>query len=60
MRDIIPPYLLIGIRTDEFLAWLRGLHLDNEDKKQLLMIWADRVGKEVTGDLIRKAGIERR
>jgi len=60
MQAIIPAHLLIANRTDEFLAWLRGLGLDPEDKKQLLMLWADRVGKEVTGDLIRKAGIERR
>ena len=58
MRNIMPPYLLIGIRTNEFLAWLRGLHLDNEDKKQLLMLWADRVGTKITYDMIIRAGIE--
>ena len=58
MQDIIPAYLLIGNRTDEFLAWLRGLRLDKEDKKQLLMLWADRAGKEVTGDIIRRAGLK--
>ena len=58
MQDIIPQHLLIGNRTDEFLAWLRGLRIDAEDKKQLLMLWADRVGKEVTGDMIRGAGLK--
>ena len=58
MQDIIPPYLLIGDRTDEFLTWLRGLHLDAEDRKQLLMLWADRVGTKVTGDMITRTGLK--
>ena len=41
-----------------FLAWLRLTHLDPEDKKQLLMTWADRVGTKVTGDMIARAGLK--
>ena len=58
MQDIIPAHLLIGNRTDEFLAWLRDLRIDAEDKKQLLMLWADRVGTKATGDMITRAGIK--
>ena len=45
-------------RRDDFLAWLRGLRIDPEDKKQLLMIWCDRVGVKTTGDMLEWAGIE--
>lgn len=48
MQDIIPPYLLTKARADEFLLWLRDTHLDPEDKRQLLMLWADRVGLKIT------------
>lgn len=58
MQDIIPQYLLSGDRSDEFLTWLRGLRIDAEDKKQLLMLWADRVGTKVTGDMITRAGLK--
>jgi len=43
---------------DTFLAWLRGLPLDPEDKKQLLMTWCDRFHVKITGDIIKTAGIE--
>ena len=43
---------------DDFFAWLRSLRLDPEDKKQLLMTWCDRFGVKITGDIIKRAGIE--
>lgn len=43
-----------------FLAWLRELRIDAQDKKQLLMLWADRVRIPVTHDMLIRAGIERR
>ncbi len=58
MQEVIPAELLLGSRKGEFLAWLRALRISPEDKKQLLMFWADRVGTEVTGDMIKGAGIE--
>ncbi|MBA7607069.1 hypothetical protein ES703_14221 [subsurface metagenome] len=32
--------------------------MDPEDKKQLLMTWADRVGVKITGEMVKRAGIE--
>jgi hypothetical protein len=58
MQEAIPAGLLLASRKDTFLAWLRGIGLDQEDKKQLLMYWADRVGTKVTGDMVKRAGIE--
>ena len=45
------------VEGDNFLAWLRGLRIDAQDKKQLLMYWADRVGVKITGDMVKRAGI---
>ena len=60
MQEVIPAGLLLASRKDDFLAWLRGLRVDPESKKQLLMFWADRVGIKLNGDIIARAGIERR
>ncbi|MBA7568669.1 hypothetical protein ES708_10403 [subsurface metagenome] len=60
MEEIIPPELMDSRRLDVFLAWLRGLRIDAPDKKQMLRWWADRVGVELTGDMVTRAGIERR
>lgn len=58
MQEAIPAGLLLASRKDTFFAWLRRIGLDQEDKKQLLMYWADRVGTKVTGDMVKRAGIE--
>ena len=58
MEDVIPERLRKVEWRDDFLAWLRGTGLDQEDRKQLLMFWADRVGVKIAGEMIRRAGIE--
>ena len=60
MQEVIPERLMKAGELDSFLAWLRGLSIDTEDKKQLLRLWADRVGIKLNGDIIARAGIERR
>ena len=60
MQEVIPERLMKAEELDSFLAWLRGLRITPEDKKQLLMFWADRVGIKLNGDIIARAGIERR
>jgi len=57
MERVIPARLMEVGQLSDFLAWLRGTGLDREDKKQLLMFWADRVGVWVTGDMIKRAGM---
>ncbi|MBA7661312.1 hypothetical protein ES703_69327 [subsurface metagenome] len=57
MQEVIPPSLLDKNKVDEFIVWLKALWLDWEDRKQLLMFWADRVGLNVTAELIKKAWI---
>lgn len=58
MEEVIPQSLIQVNQRDDFLAWLRGLRIDPEDKKQLLTYWADRVGTKVTGDMIARAGLK--
>ena len=60
MQTIIPANLLEAYNEERFLAWLAELKLDNEDKKQLLQFWADRVHLGITQHMLRRAGIERR
>ena len=58
MQDVIPERLMKPEQRDNLLAWLRGLQIDKADKKLLLMLWADRVATPITGDMIKRAGIE--
>ncbi len=58
MQEVLSERLMKLDQQLSFLAWLRGLRLDPEDKKQLLMFWADRVGTKVTGDMVKRAGID--
>ncbi len=58
MEEVIPERLMSEGQRDNFLAWLRGLDIDTQDKKQLLMFWVDRVGIKVTGDMVKRAGID--
>jgi hypothetical protein len=58
MQEVIPERLIRLEQRDNFLAWLRGLRIDTQDKKQLLMFWADRVDTKVTGDMVKRAGID--
>ena len=58
MQVIIPEHLTGRENLEAFLAFLRGLRLDPEDKRQFLMDWCDRVGVKITGDMIKRAGIE--
>lgn len=41
-----------------FMAWLRELHVDPENKKQLLLFWCDRVGVKTTGYMLEWSGIK--
>lgn len=43
---------------DTFLGWLRGLDIDKEEKKRILMMWCDRVDVKVTGAMVKRAGID--
>ncbi len=58
MEEVIPERLMSAEKLGFFLAWLRLTRLDPEDKKQLLMTWADRVGIMLTKDILKRAGIE--
>jgi hypothetical protein len=58
MENVIPERLMAAERAADFLAWLRVTYLDREDRKQLLMHWADRVGIKVTQYMIKSAGID--
>jgi hypothetical protein len=58
MAEAIPERLLRTDLEGEFLAWLRDLRLSPEDKRLLLMAWADRVELKPTADMINRAGIE--
>jgi hypothetical protein len=58
VEEVIPSSLLGTGKITSFLAWLRGLSIDKEDKKQLLMFWADSAGITITGDMLKRAGIE--
>lgn len=58
MERIIPGYLWGPENLDQFLAWVRAIRLDPEDKKQLLMTWSDRFGVKISGDMVKRAGIE--
>lgn len=58
MQEVIPAELLAASRLNDFLAWIRALSLDREDKRLILRLWADRVGVPITGDMIKRAGIE--
>jgi len=60
MQEIIPADFIRPLKQEEFLTWLRRQRVDAEDKKQLLRLWADRVHMPITGDMILRAGIERR
>lgn len=41
-----------------FLGWLQELDVDKEEKKHILMMWCDRVDVKVTGDMVKRAGID--
>ena len=58
MQEAIPAALLLGSRKDEFLIWLRSLSIPPEDKKQLLLFWADKVRIKVSAEMITRAGIK--
>ncbi len=60
MEEVIPAALMNKEELGPFLAWVRGLPIDQEGKKQLVMLWTDRVGVKLTGDMLIRAGIERR
>ena len=45
-------------RLEAFLGWLRVLDVQKEDKKRILMMWCDRVGVTLTGDMVKRAGID--
>jgi len=58
MQKVIPARLMSSEERDSFLAWVNGLFISPEDKKQLLRLWADRVHIPVTHDMLIRAGIE--
>ena len=58
MEEVIPEGLIQVNQRDNFLLWLRGLRLASEDKKQLLLLWCDRVGVKTTGDMLKLAGLK--
>jgi len=59
MEEVIPTALMNKEELGPFLAWVRGLPIDQEGKKQLVILWTDRIGVKLTGDMLRRAGIER-
>lgn len=58
MQEVIPQQFLDPKELLNFVTWLRTLAMDREDKRQLLMLWADRVGTKLTLDMLTKAGIK--
>lgn len=56
MQEVLPDSLLGVENLEPFLAYLRGLPIDPEDKKQMLLDWTDGAGIKVTGDMINRAG----
>lgn len=43
---------------EPFLSWLKALPIDKEEKKHILMMWCDRQGVKLTGDMVKRAGID--
>ena len=58
MMDIIPETLRHAGQVDNLILWVRHLRIDKETRKQLLMLWCDRMGVTLTGEMVKKAGIE--
>ena len=58
MLDIIPPSLFTKHAEADFCAWLRALNIHQEDKKQLLIFWAARVGLALRADMFVQAGLK--
>jgi len=58
MAEVIPERLIHFPQIAPFMAWLRELKVDPEDKKQILMYWCDYVGVKTKGDMLKWAGIK--
>lgn len=58
MEEVIPERLMHFHQIAVFMAWLRELQVDPENKKQLLLFWCDRVGVKTIGYMLEWAGIE--
>lgn len=58
MDEVLPDNLLGIENLDAFLAHLKGLPIDPEDKRLMLIDWADGAGIKVTGAMVKKAGID--
>ena len=58
MQEAIPAIYFQEGRQDDFLIWLRALSIPPEDKKQLLLFWADKVRIKVSAEMITRAGIK--
>jgi hypothetical protein len=58
VAEVFPPGLLDREREDDVVVFLRGLPIDPEDRKQLLVEWCHLVGAVLTRDLVERAGAE--
>jgi len=56
--EILPPEWFTPERLSVVLEFLRFLPIEAAQKKLLLMQWAQEVGIEVTGDMIRELEAE--
>lgn len=56
--EVFPIELLDREREDDMIIFLRGLPIDPEDRKQLLVEWCYLVGAALTRDLVERAGAD--
>lgn len=56
MEMIIPEHLTGKENLVLFLAFLRDLRLDREDKKLFLIQWCDRFAVPLSAELVARAG----
>ena len=53
--EVFPIDLLDPAREDDMIIFLRGLPIDREDRKQLLVEWCYLVGAALTRDMVERA-----